>query len=216
MHVPGFGGVGNDKNISQLANDELISFRESKKIILANHCMFNVHAAYYLNMYNPFYYTLFRDPVKRFISHYNFFYRDLGYDELKSVSLDELPEEKCSDLLLKMANIQLVYTINLEKPIGRKADETWLEEAKKNLVNWYGCIGVLEKMDLSLQLLKASSPDWLAFPDITFPVKNEGRKNSENQLHKPGVIEQIEKHNYYDLKLYEFACALLEKRVAGI
>jgi len=215
MHIPGFGGLPNNKNIEQLTEEELEVFRSQRKRILACHARYNVHAAYYLNMYNPFYFVIFREPVRRFISHYNFFYRDLGYGDLKGVSLNEISAENLTSLLSNMSNLQLVYVLNLEKPIGRKADESWLEEAKKNLTIQYDAFGILENMEESIEWLKAKAPSWLSFPDMDFPIKNKGNGLQSSSVEQH-VIEMIQRHNYFDLKLYEFAVELLAERAAGM
>lgn len=112
IYVPGFGNVGFDKNISQLTKPELGTFRMAGKKILADHSLFEDNMAYQLGMDRPFHYTILREPIDRFISHYNYFYRHLNYWNLKGVHLNDLKQETLVQLLERMANLQLIYCTN--------------------------------------------------------------------------------------------------------
>lgn len=208
MHAPGVGDIPNVQNITQLSEKELKRFRDRKVKVLADHSRFNIHALYYLNMYNPFYFTILREPVARFISHYNFFYKHLGYHDLMGVDLNDLPEAKLDELIKLMSNLQIIYCIWTAKPRGWEIDETGLAQAKFNLEKVYGCFGILEQANRSVEVLKNSAPKWLSIND-KLPERN---KNSapKNEV-APAIIEKIKEKNYYDLKLYEFGLELFEQ-----
>lgn len=208
MHVPGVGGISNNKNISQLSDEELIQFRNDKIKILADHSRFNVHANYFLNMYNPFYYTTLREPVSRFISHYNFFHKNLGYHDLKGVDINDLPMAKLEELVNLLSNLQIIYCVNTPKPRGWEIDEAGLAQAKFNLEKVYGSFGILEQANRSVEVLKNAAPKWLVIND-KLPEKN---KNSAPKSEvSPAIIEKIKEKNFYDLKFYEFGLKLFEK-----
>lgn len=236
IHIPGFGGLSNDKNVSQLTKNELAAFRASNKLVLGVHCKFGVHENHKLNMLNPFYYILLRDPVKRFVSHYNFFNWHLGYSNLKGIHLNDLDEEVLNSLLTKMSNIQLSHLINgphfiksklsgirkilyrkfTSKPVGHLADDAWLEEAERMLEAEYGAFGILEKMDLSLKYLKMCSPPWLQFSISDYPIINEGQKMVGDIPINDRIIESIKVFNRYDFLLYDMASKLLDKKVDAL
>ncbi len=244
IHVPGYGGLSNQKNISQLTKLELDAYRRSQKMVLAAHCKFGVHEEFKLNMADPFYYILLREPVGRFISHYNFFHRRLGYRNLKGIHLNDLDKATLQDMLERMANIQLTHLINgvnffksrqsvlkklagygkrcarafsfgklfVPRPVGIKADPAWLDEAARLLEEVYGAFGVLEKMELSLQLLQASAPSWLQFTDTPFPEKNEGSKIEGDDPIREDIIEAIKQYNRFDIMLHEMASRMLDEK----
>lgn len=248
IHVPGYGGLSNEKNISQLTKQELVDFRRMNKVVLAAHCKYDVHKDFKLNMADPFYYILLRNPVERFISHYNFFHRHLGYRNLKGIHLNDLNEYNLEEMLKRMANIQLSHLINglnffksrqsgwerLQRygknfvrtissgkffpalPIGINADESWLEEAERLLEEEYGAFGVLEKMDLSLAYLKMCLPHWLHFSELQFPQLNERIKLPDDELVEERILESIRKYNYFDIRLYDLAVKLLEKKTKSV
>ncbi|MEY3366848.1 MAG: Sulfotransferase family [Bacteroidota bacterium] len=112
MHIPGFGGLDNDKNISQLSKSEIIDLRKKNLIVLADHSKYDINREAKLGMGNPFYFILFRDPVARFISHYNFFQRQLGRDNMLGRSLNDLSEPELEDLLYRWSNTQLSFLLN--------------------------------------------------------------------------------------------------------
>ena len=245
IHVPGYGGLSNQKNISQLDKEELNHFRRSQKMVLAAHCKFGVHEEFKLNMADPFYYILLREPVGRFISHYNFFHRRLGYRNMKGIHLNDLDKDALQEMLERMANIQLTHLINgvnfvksrqpfliklagygkrcaravsfgklfVPKPVGIKADPAWLDEAERLLGEVYGAFGVLEKMEASLQLLRASAPSWLQFTDMPFPEKNEGTKIGGDNPIREDIIEAIKHYNRFDIMLHEMASRMLDEKM---
>jgi hypothetical protein len=112
MHIPGAGSLPFDKNVAQLQRAELKALRKKKLTILADHSKYDVHREAKLRMDQPFYYILFRDPVERFISHYNFFYRQLGRDGYLGKDLNDLDDKSLAFFLGKLANVQLVFLLN--------------------------------------------------------------------------------------------------------
>ncbi|MDF1697418.1 MAG: sulfotransferase family 2 domain-containing protein [Saprospiraceae bacterium] len=208
MHVPGVGGIPNNKNISQLSEEELIQFRNNKVKLLADHSRFNVHARHFLNMYNPFYFTTLREPVSRFISHYNFFHKQLGYHDLKGVDINDLPVDKLDELIKRLSNLQIIYCLYTPKPRGWEIDEAGFAQAKFNLEKVYGSFGILEQAERSVEVLKNAAPKWLVIKD-TLPEKNKNIAPKSEV--SPAIIEKIKEKNYYDLKLYDFALELFEK-----
>ena len=208
IHVPGVSGISNNKNISQLSDEELIKFRNDNVKILADHSRFFVHARYLLNMPNPFYFTILREPVARFISHYNFFHKQLGYHDLKGVDINDLPKAKLDELVKRLSNLQIIYCIYTPKPRGWTIDEAGLAQAKYNLEKVYGSFGILEQANRSVEVLKNAAPQWLTIND-KLPEKNKNIAPKSEV--SPAIIEKIRAKNYYDLKLYEFGLELFEK-----
>lgn len=201
LYVPGFNELSTNKNIDQLNAKEKEEFRGSDYKVIAAHSKYNLHKDYELKTENPFYYTILRDPVKRFISHYHFFYYTLGYDNLKGVSIGELEEEKLLYLVKRLANVQTTYLANFKfkKVLG---EENMLKLAKYNLQYEYGAFGLIENMEESMLRVEKILPDWLS---MNQSITQLNSSNSNNHEVSSSVIKLIEKHNYSDIELYSFA-----------
>lgn len=206
IYIPGFNGIDNNKNIPELNKEELKQLQQKKLTVVANHAKFNVHKEYHLNVGKPFYFTILRDPVKRFISHYNFFYFQLGYDDCKGQSLDDLEPEKRERIINHLSNVQLQFLADIRHPkiVG---EDNMLRLAKSNLLLEYDCYGYIEDMERCLEKLKATAPDWLKIKS-NFPTLNTS--NSSKVKVSDEVLDQIEKANWLDRELYEFAIAHMD------
>jgi len=207
IYIPGFNNLRNDKNIPQLDGDELNKLVKTDFKIIANHSKYQEIELLGINIEKPFYFTILRDPVKRLISHYNFFYFMHGYQNCKNITLDDLPDEKLNHLLEHLGNIQVTYLSNIKhkKIVGL---ENILKIAKYNLEYEYDSIGLIEQMDLTIQILQEKAPDWLEF-NTTFPKLNKSN-SYEIKLSKK-LLDKIEYYNQYDIRLYNFAKYLLKK-----
>ena len=211
MYIPGFGSVNNDENLNQLDEAQLTKIRERYTLILADHTPFNGHLHYKLNTKKPFYYTILRDPIERFVSHYNFFYYHLGYDECKGLKLDDLPANKLEDLLKTLSNVQVKYISGFNE-MGQKEVKPLSQlfyVARFNLKKRFHCVGILSRMDESLNLLKKMSPNWMSF------VGELGMSNVNKQMMdksvSPRVRELIRKANHFDMELYSLGLDLFDK-----
>lgn len=216
IYAPGLNGVGNDKNVPQLSEQELADLRHKGLRILACHAYFDVHRKYDLNMANPFYYVILREPVSRFISHYDFFYFKLGYEDYKGKSLNDLDDEALEHVIKSLCNVQIVYLTTPTRPSGPEVDEDALHRAMDILKNDYGCFGLLEYMDESLKILRAYAPSWLHFRDM-FPHKNKNPgPHSKMEAPRASVLERIAYHNRYDIELYDYALSLFRESGARL
>jgi len=202
IYIPGCNGLNYNKNLNQLNEKELNDLQESEDLkILANHTKYQEETTQYeLELPDPFYYTILRDPIKRFISHYQFFYFNNGYDNCKGIHLNDLPSKKLDAILEKLGNLQMHYISNVKllKLIG--LDNT-LKIAKYNLQHEFRVFGILEQMEKSIKVLQDNSPQWLNFKS-DFPLLNNSQPNEV--LIKKKIINKIEEGNKYDLEFYKF------------
>jgi len=201
IYIPGFNGLGNNKNIPELNTEELRQLQKKYLRVIANHAKFNVHEEYNLNVKNPFYFTILRDPVKRFISHYNFFYYQLGYDNCKGKTLDDLDVENRKRIVTHLSNMQVQFIANVKHPriVGEK---NILRLAKSNLLLEYDCYGYIEEMDKSLEKLKLLAPHWLKI-EASFPSLN--KSGSHKIQLSTDTLDMISKANHLDVDFYNFA-----------
>lgn len=199
IYIPGFNEVGNDKNLAQLSQKECFNLNQRKLKILANHSMFEAHTTMGIQLKQPFYYTLLREPISRFLSHYDFFYYQQGLNNCKGIALADLPDEKRSRLIEKLANLQLLYLTN--RSVGTKVTEDLFKEACENLQNHYADFGILEDIEQSIERLKSKLPAWLK-SNYPFPsLNNRKKRNVVSQI----ILEEISSANQWDIRLYEWA-----------
>lgn len=201
-------GLHYAKNLNQLSEQEIESLAAREIKILANHSKYEEHQAYGIKMDLPFYYTILRDPVERFISHYNFFYFKEGMDGCKDITLNDLPSSKLIELTNQLANIQINFLTNLKHAniIGK---ENVFKIAVYNLKFDFASFGILEYMDESIHLLQQESPNWLIFEN-DFPALNTHKK--EISVSKE-VLSIIQKSNEWDIKLYEYALKIFRQKI---
>ena len=210
VYAPGINGVKNDKNIPQLTPKELNVLRDEELKVIADHSLFGVHRKYKLKMAKPFYYTIFREPVERFMSHYNFFYFKLGYANCKGVSLNELDNVKRARIIRSIADLQVNYVTNTLTDKGKANKKRYLL-AINNLERYYACFGMLNDMGKSLDILNRYSPEWITWKQ-GFPTENRNAGNKGVSVIKPEIIAQIQEINKFDMYLYEFAEKLFHLR----
>ena len=201
LYIPGFNGLDNNKNIDQLSDKEKAVFKGSSYKVVAAHSKYNLHRNYELENQSPFYYTILRDPVKRFVSHYHFFYYKLGYDDLRGVEIGDLKEDKLLFLLKRLSNIQTGYLANFKfkKVLG---EDNLLKLAKYNLQYEYEDFGLVEEMEESISRLKEIMPTWLPISG-SLPTLNTSNSSKHSLSDK--ISEMIADFNSSDMDLYSFA-----------
>jgi len=210
VYAPGFNGIKNDKNIPQLKPKELKELRAKDLKVIADHSRFNVHRKYRMGMTKPFYYTIFREPVARFMSHYNFFYYKLGYGNCKGITLNELDEVKRIEVMTTVANLQVNYISNKTNDLGAVDTERY-KLAINHIERHYACFGVLNDMEKSLNILSRYAPEWIQWKK-DFPMENRNPGNKGKAEVKPEIIQQIQEINKYDMRLYDFVEKLFQLR----
>jgi len=209
IYIPETLGIPNNANLNQLNEKALEAVKRKELTILADHSKFNVHRRLKLNMTAPFYYTLIREPVQRFISHYNYFYYDKGYGNLKGVHLNELEKDSLVGVLKSLSNITVDYISNRFDKIEPVMTQNTLKRAVYNLENHFACFGIVEKMEPSLHLLNQYSPEWITIK-TAIPMKNSTKVKLNSP--KGEIIKLIKKHNKFDIDLYNFASKLFDIR----
>lgn len=208
LYIPGFNGMANNKNIGQLKGAEREEFKSGNYKIIAAHSKFNLHKEYELKLKSPFYYTILRDPIKRFVSHYHFFYYKLGYDNLKGVAIKELSDEKLIFLVKRLSNIQTDYlaSFKFKKVLG---EENMLKLAKYNLQYEYADFGIIDNMKKSIERLRLIQPNWL---HIEGNLPNLNTSSSKSHKINDDIKKLILEHNQNDYQLLEFGKRLIHSK----
>ncbi|MEQ8714354.1 MAG: hypothetical protein RIC80_15145 [Cyclobacteriaceae bacterium] len=207
--IPAYNGVpAIDYLIDLKDSDKLEKIRRSKLKVVADHCYFGANEEFGLGMKNPFYYTILRYPLERFISDYFYSVYNREQLNLKNRHINSLTNVEL-DLVLNIYSNQMVHWI-----AGGNQDKnslTALDIAKRNLLHGYSCYGILEKLDASLEILSSKIPDWLSVEGIKMNKINTPDRLLDNSLDLKSSINadiklKIIESNDSDFQLYNFAC----------
>jgi hypothetical protein len=192
--------------------------RREKIRLLKGHMPYGLHQ--YLSVPST-YITMLRDPVDRIVSHYYFVRRSPGvnlYDEVtsKNMSLADFVKRRAS---IRANNDQTrlisgVEEVNAKVLRGREANEEpgstdILEIAKKNLRDHFTVVGLSERFDESLLLLRRL----LGWRNIYYVKQNVTRGRPAKQQVPKEAIRLIEEYNELDMSLYEYARQRFEETV---
>jgi hypothetical protein len=131
------------------------------------------------------YITMLRDPIERVISHYYYLKYILNYEHIGKYSLGEF------------AQLDLFSNMQTQFITGGKPD---LEQAINNLKT-FAFFGITEMYNESLFLMKKT----FGWENIHYSKVNVNPKKPRRETILKDTIEQIEKANQLDLKLYQWA-----------
>jgi hypothetical protein len=169
------------------------------------------HMPYGLHVYMAqpcTYITLLRNPVDRIISHYYFVLRTPGHylhEEVVSAGMT-LEDYVGSGISSELNNGQ---TKLLAGEVQQNQFVDALEQAKKNLLQSFSVVGLVEMFDESLILMKRR----LGWKRVWY----KKRKVSLSRPHISEVsrrtIQLIQRANEKDQELYAFAKALLKENI---
>lgn len=146
------------------------------------------------------YVTMFRKPVSRVISNYYFVRRDSGHRLHEQVTKRNLSLRKyVTSGLNKALDNQIVRNVSGQST--NEASEEMLSKAKKNIDNHFGVVGLVEKFDKSIILMKKK----FGWRDVSYVKKNVTKERPKKDEINKDVLECIKKRNKLDLKLYNYA-----------
>lgn len=209
IYIPGYNNIKTSGNYDQLNFARKILFKRRDYKVIAMHTHLNLYIARSQSGIKPFIYTIFRNPIDRFISHYYHFYYYQGAHGCKNIDLLDLDPGIRSHLINQMSNSMVKHLA------GRKLkDEVVASDftlAQTNL-DKLSCFGILENIEESISLLKAKAPKWLVFPSF-IQTRNERRVLYKNDsVVDKQLLMELEASNSFDLKLYEYAKVQFEMR----
>jgi hypothetical protein len=164
------------------------------------------------------YITMLRDPVERMLSFYFYIRRtQIHYLHDTVVSRDmSLEEVMKSNLTSELDNDQ---TRRLSGLSTGDAVADWfkiggaaLDQAKKNIKDFFSVVGVTEKFDESVLLMKRR----LGWKNIFYRRQNVSlSRPAESEVH-PSILDVIRKRNYYDIQLYQWVERRLSKSISAM
>jgi len=162
--------------------------------------------------------VILRDPIERFLSAYHFHHHITGS---VSENDDIVPEEKMEtgapdiyERIPRLANAQTRFLANHSQ--YHSIDEERLSFAKEQLVKYHYLALTERSMDIP-KMLSSEFPDLGRMESLAVNT-TPGRQKHETWVDRtdPKIVSRIRDANTLDLKLYEFAQELYEKRFGAI
>jgi hypothetical protein len=157
------------------------------------------------------YFTLLRDPIDRVISHY-YYIRGLKDHYLTELAINtSLQEVLEQDKIPMFNNEQTRWLAGEEHNIGFGGyQEKILEKAKKNLREHFAVVGLTERFDETLLLLKHTY-DW---PHNVFYTRtNVTTQRPRKDEISPATLNALVQANLLDIELYQYASKLFEEQL---
>lgn len=220
LHIPKTGGTSLHQWLRNFYRDSEIKYLEhglnpdvlnqlrnlplSQRLLISAHMAFGLHQQF--NEANDYTYTAFiREPIARAWSHYLFAMRSTrhhAHADLRSGNLSML------DYLANIKNDQCRY---LAGSLGETSDEELLAAALRNIRSSFCSVGILERFDQSLVLLKVKC-GWKTKPCLRLNVRPKKRSARDAEMPKEAKRLLIEL-NQADIKLFEEANKLLTDQI---
>jgi hypothetical protein len=159
------------------------------------------------------YITMLRDPIDRVISFYYFIQQTrqhylYTYSEFEGMDLKELVESGLTKMV-DNGQTRLISGLWLEAGFG-ECDRAMLEQAKRNLRTHFSVVGLTEKFDASLVLLKRT----FGWGNTLYQKHNVTHERPQRKKLPAETIEALRKTNLLDLELYDYAKKLFEEQIA--
>lgn len=213
-------GYGFLKNIWSSNDHEIYSdlesclkARKTEDRYFAGHINFGVHEL----LPKPYtYITILREPISRLISLYFYSVKETNsYYHSVAKKYSGLEDFLLHSNLLELDNGQLRFIYGGSKdhfidrtPFGQ-CTEAMLEQAKKNIEESFSLVGIMEKYDESMLLLKQI----LNWNSCFYIRRNTSKSDNSYKSIDPKILNELVTRNSLDIQLYKFAKDRLEKKI---
>jgi hypothetical protein len=227
LHVPRTGGTTLHRIIErqyppeQLYSVGLVAGESSHKLaqlsparraqirMLRGHMGFGVHG----HLPGPTtYVTLLRDPVERVVSYYYFILRTPThylFDCITSADHDlRTFVENETHIMIDNAQTRIVSGVWVGPQFGA-CTRDMLETAKSNLRDRFAVVGLTERFDETLLLLKKE----LGWQHHSYTRHNVTARRPEKRELSEAALDSILRANQLDVALYQYAKGLFEEQV---
>jgi hypothetical protein len=158
------------------------------------------------------YVTLLRNPVKRVISHYLYVVRRPEHPHHRMLTTDglTLSEYIRSGIAFEVDNQQTrALAGDFSTPFGHSSEEM-LKKAKSNIEGHFSLVGLTERFDESLVVLKHV----FGWSRLFYVAVNVGGTRVGPASISAQARKLIEEHNELDLRLYAYAKKRFEETIA--
>jgi len=221
QHIPKNGGTTFNAILDQIFSNKIIysldpinsprkefeslsDVDREKIVLLKGHLRFGIHNCF---SGNSEYITFLRKPTERICSYYNYVLSQPNHRFYNEIIDNNI---SFSDFILKF-NKQDVHNAQIRFISGIvDREDLMLEKAIENICNFYPIIGLLERFDESLILLKY----YYNWQIPIYEIKN--RSKISNKQPTKEQIKAINELNASDIKLYEYIQDRFENQLKTI
>jgi len=160
------------------------------------------------------YITMLRNPAQRIISHYYYVLRTPDHYLYNTVVTNKMSLEDyiCSQITTELNNGQTRLLAGNNKVHSGSCSTEDLQNAKKHLEENFAVVGLSERFDESLLLLKKS----LNLAASFYRNENITQNKPLTEKELSDLLKLIKQHNELDFELYRFAQEKLELELAKI
>lgn len=198
---------------SNFGLEQLYNLSEDKRErlrLVTGHMPFGIHESF---RHRVRYFTFLRDPVERSISDYYFVKNQPSshylYHQANTLSLPEYLEYRAS---IARDNVQARLLSGLWDSVPfSDGNEFLLKRAKQNLKNYFVMVGLAERFDESLLLLKRA----LNLRIIYYTSHNVTASRPKVRSIPKTTIDVVRYYNQLDIELYNLGRQLFEEQIAA-
>ncbi|MEL6441277.1 MAG: sulfotransferase family 2 domain-containing protein [Cyanobacteria bacterium J06621_8] len=195
------------KNFLQSQEDfKQLDPKEKDKIqLLMGHMYFGLHE--FMSLPST-YITMLRNPIKKVISYYYFVSKLTTHPDYELIKSQNISlKEYCIMKRPNMCNAQTRFLAG-ENFSEVNNEPEMLEQAKRNLQDYFSIVGITERFNETLILMKQKL-GWDLNP--YYYKRNTNRTDSYAKLNiSDDTLETIREYNQLDIELYEYACERFE------
>ena len=159
------------------------------------------------------YITVLRDPVERVISAYYYVLERPTHPDHAKIRQSGLDFAGVLDSgllpILDNSQVQVLCTTDVpDIPYGGCTSDM-LEEAKRNIDRRFAVVGLTERFDETLLMMK----DRFGWKNVYYARRNPTRRRPRRQDLSAEVLELVRAHNRLDIELYAYARERFEQEV---
>jgi hypothetical protein len=153
------------------------------------------------------YVTMLRRPISRVISGYHYILRSPQHRLYEDVAEGgmSLHEYVSSGVNQELDNQMVRRVVGIKG--SEEPGEGTLDQAKENLNEWFGVVGLVECFDESLLLMKKR----YGWGDVSYHRRNSAPDRPKKEDYPQHVVREIKQRNRLDAELYEYG----KERLSG-
>jgi len=159
------------------------------------------------------YFSMMRDPIERTISAYNYIKNRSSHRDHEIANKLTIEDyiERGHNLLVNNGQTRLLAgrDASLSVPFN-EINEIHLEQAKENIQNQFLLVGLTERYNESLILLK----NLLSWKTPTYSIANAVKRENKTTQIDSQLKELIVRYNQIDFQLYDYVSALFDEQIA--
>jgi len=155
------------------------------------------------------YVTLLRDPVSRIISLYHYACRTEGHRHHDVIEKEDMSLRDYVTSGMNEVEIRNGMTRQIAGLTDEVSNQKALEQARQNLRGHFGVVGLVERFDESLLLMKHR----YGWGKVVYRRHRTGIGRPKKEDIPDRTLREIRRRNHLDRRLYRFAKGHLEERL---